>query len=146
LSNTVPTSIPRPFVRANQVVIIVAVVLSFVVHSFWWLLVPFIAGLLGLIFHWNPVLKIAKLFYRRPASTYYPEDAAGQQFNQYIATFCLGFSLIAFVVGWMTVAIAFAALVAAAATIAVCGFCVGCFIRYRWRQYRYRRSIRHSSF
>lgn len=67
------------------------------------------------------------------------EDWEQQQFNQSIAVFCLAAGLISFLAGWNIAAYIFTALVAVAATVAILGFCIGCFIHYQWRMYNYRR-------
>ena len=42
-------SIPRPLVKTNQWVIVVSVVLTWLTGSPWFLLIPFIAGLSGVV-------------------------------------------------------------------------------------------------
>ncbi|MFL6560384.1 MAG: DUF4395 family protein [Bacillus sp. (in: firmicutes)] len=44
-----------------------------------------------------------------------------------------------FSLGWTTLGYVFTILVAVAAFVAILGFCVGCFIHYQWKQYKYRR-------
>nr|WP_235714622.1 DUF4395 family protein [Neobacillus dielmonensis] len=55
----------------------------------WILLIPFIAGIIGLLFGFNPVMQIAKLFLKKDPKSYIPEDWEQQQFNQKIAVSCL---------------------------------------------------------
>ncbi|GER67140.1 hypothetical protein BpJC7_09530 [Weizmannia acidilactici] len=136
-------SIPRPLVRANQWVIVLSVVLTWVSGREWFLLIPLVAGLAGLLFHFNPVMKLAKLFLRKDPKAYIPEDWEQQQFNQKIAVTCLALGFISFRLGWNVAGYVFTALVALAAFIAILGFCIGCFIHYQWKQYQYRRT--HSS-
>ncbi|WP_042454601.1 DUF4395 domain-containing protein [Neobacillus dielmonensis] len=133
-------SIPRPLVKTNQWVIVISVLLTWVTGYEWILLIPFIAGILGLLFGFNPVMQIAKLFLKKDPKSYIPEDWEQQQFNQKIAVSCLGIGFIGFVLGWNTLGYVFSALVAIAAFVAILGFCIGCFIHYQWRQYQYRRT------
>ena len=35
----------------------------------------------------------------------------------------------------------FTAMVAIASFVAILGFCIGCFIRFQWQQYRYKKSV-----
>ncbi|QQE77202.1 DUF4395 domain-containing protein [Alicyclobacillus sp. SO9] len=135
-------SIPRPLVRTNQWTIVLTVVFSLTLHVYWVLFIPLLAGLMGLVFHFNPIMRGAKLFLRKAPSDYVPEDAQQQQFNQYIALSCLFLSLLGFTFHWIIVGYTFAILVALAAFVAILGFCVGCFIRFQWSQYRYRRQAR----
>lgn len=133
-------SVPRPLVRANQWVIVLAVALTWITGVYWILAVPLLAGAMGVIFEFNPVMKFAKLFLRKPLTAYVPEDKAGQQFNQVLAVTFLLLALIGFSFGWPIVAYGFSGLVALAAFVAICGFCIGCFIRFQWQQFRSRRS------
>ena len=66
------------------------------------------------------------------------EDPQTQRFNNLLATLMLGFAQLAFVIqnpalGWV-----FVSMVLVAATVALLGFCVGCFIYYQFRLNRYR--------
>lgn len=67
------------------------------------------------------------------------EDAEQQRFNQWIAVVCLTISLLGFVTGYPAVGITFAILVGLAAAIAICGFCIGCFIRFQFHRWKQRR-------
>ncbi|WP_462412666.1 DUF4395 domain-containing protein [Neobacillus sp. Marseille-QA0830] len=133
-------SIPRPLVKTNQWVIVISVLLTWVTGYEWILLIPFTAGILGLLFGFNPVMQIAKLFLKKDPKSYIPEDWEQQQFNQKIAVSCLGIGFLSFVLGWTTLGYVFSALVMIAAFVAILGFCIGCFIHYQWRQYQYRRT------
>ncbi|OIK14692.1 hypothetical protein BIV60_11125 [Bacillus sp. MUM 116] len=132
-------SIPRPLVRTNQSVIVVCAVLTLFSGKEWFLLIPFISGLLGLLFGFNPIMYIAKRFLRKEPKEYIPEDWDQQQFNQKIALFCLGIGFTGFLTGWNTVGYIFTTLVAIAAFVAILGFCIGCFIHYQWKMYSYKR-------
>ncbi|RKN78224.1 DUF4395 domain-containing protein [Paenibacillus ginsengarvi] len=128
-----PESVPRPLVRANQWVIVIAVVLTWITGKYWLLSVPLLAGAMGVIFDFNPIMRFAKLFLRKPMSGYIPEDKAGQQFNQVIAVTFLLLALLGYSFALPVMGVMFSALVALAAFVAICGFCIGCFIRYRYQ-------------
>lgn len=134
-------SIPRPLVRTNQWVIFLSVVTALGTGQEWILALPLIAGLLGLLFNFNPVMRMAKLFLKKDLSTYIPEEHSQQQFNQLIAVVCLGLGLSSFLLGWNIAGYVFTIMVGLASFIAILGFCIGCFILYQWKQYTYRRSI-----
>ena len=134
-------SIPRPLVRTNQWVIVISVVLTWLSGSEWFLLIPLISGLLGLLVGFNPVMHIAKLFLRKDSKSYIPEDWEQQQFNQKLAVSCLGIGFISFLLGWTALGYVFTILVTVAAFVAILGFCVGCFIHFQWKQYKYRRKM-----
>ena len=134
-------SIPRPLVRLNQWFIFLSVVLTWVTGFHWILAIPLLSGLIGLLFSFNPVMRIGKVFLRKAPSEYVPEEWDQQQFNQTIAVICLGGGLISFYAGWTIAAYVFTIMVAAASFVAILGFCIGCFIRFQWKRYMYKRSI-----
>ncbi|WP_350300938.1 DUF4395 domain-containing protein [Peribacillus frigoritolerans] len=135
-------SIPRPLVRTNQWVILLSVATALLTGQMSILVIPLTAGLLGLLFNFNPVMRLAKLFLKKKPSDYIPEDHSQQQFNQAIAVVCLGLGFISFLLGWNVTGYIFTLMVGLASLIAILGFCIGCFILYQWKQYSYRRSIR----
>jgi hypothetical protein len=135
-------SIPRPLVKTNQWAIVVSVVLTWVFGSEWFLLVPLLAGISGIVFKYNPIMNIAKGFLKKEPEEYIPEDWDQQQFNQKLAVFCLGAGFLSFVLGWNTLGFVFTILVAAAAFVAILGFCIGCFIHYQWKMYTSKRANR----
>ena len=139
----IPRGIPRPLVKTNQVFIVLSVLIAWATNQYWILALPLAAGLAGLIFGYNPVIKLAATLLRKEKSSYLLEDYDQQQFNQSIAVFCLTAGLISFIVGWTIAAYIFTTLVAVAATVAILGFCIGCFIHYQWKMYSYRRKLRN---
>lgn len=132
-------SIPRPLVRTNQWFLVISILATWMSGQSWLLLLPLGVGLLGIFFGFNPIMRAAKLFLRKHPSEYILEDWEQQQFNQVIAVVCLGLGLMGYVLQWKVMAYVFTALVALAAGIAIMGFCIGCFIRYQWTQYIYRK-------
>ncbi|MCA1321445.1 DUF4395 domain-containing protein [Bacillus tianshenii] len=133
------STIPKPLVTFNQWFILLSVVISLITGFYFIMLLPFLAGILGLLTGANPVLKLAGNFLSKPRSSYLQEDKAQLQFNQSIAVGCLALSLIGFYSGLATMGYFFSIMVAAASGIALLGFCVGCFIRFQWQQFQYRR-------
>jgi Domain of unknown function (DUF4395) len=136
----IPSYIPRPLVRTNQWFIFLSVAATWLTGQAWILLLPLTAGLLGMFFNFNPVMRMAKLFLKKKLSEYIPEDKDQQQFNQLIAISLLAAGYLGYTLNWTGIAIAATAMVATASFIAILGFCVGCFIRFRWQQYRYKKS------
>ncbi len=134
-------SIPRPLVRANQWFIVFSVILTWITGQEWILALPLLFGLSGLLFNINPIITIGKLFLKKDFSEYIPEDYAQQQFNQVISVICLALGLVGYLTGYVILATIFTTMVALAAFIAILGFCVGCFIRYQWLQFRHKKSI-----
>ena len=138
-------SIPKPLVRANQSVIVASVLISWVLSiwsdSFYLiLLIPLLSGLSGLAFGVNPVFKITRRFLKKPAASYLQEDAADQRFNQILSVSMLGAALLSFMLDLPVLGYMFSAFVFTAASVALLGFCVGCFIRYQLMMRRTARS------
>lgn len=85
----VPKGIARPLVKTNQAFIVISVILTWLTGQHWILALPLFAGLLGLLFGYNPIIKLAARFLTKERSHYVLEDWSQQQFNQSIAVFCL---------------------------------------------------------
>ncbi len=133
-------SIPRPLVKTNQWVIVISAVLTLVFAEGWFLIVPLLAGISGIVFQYNPIMNIAKCFLRKKPEEYIPEDWEQQQFNQKIAVICLTLGFIGFMLGWKIIGYVFTIMVATAAFVAILGFCIGCFIHYQWKMYQYKKA------
>lgn len=138
-------SIPRPLVRTNQWVIVLSVLFTWLTGFYWILLLPLLAGISGLVFHYQPIIQLAKRFLKKPASAYIPEDRDQQQFNQTIAVSFLTLGFFSYLFSFKLAAVIFTAIVGAAAFIAILGFCIGCFIHYQWSQYRHRKRAQAKS-
>ncbi len=133
--------IPRPLVRLNQSFIVLTSLLGLLV-SHWILLLPFVIGVVTLILKKNPIIRVSRNLLRKPMSAYIMEDPDQQLFNQWIATICLGLSLAFFAMNLQIIAILFSVMVILAAGIAIMGFCIGCTIRFRYRMWKYHRSLK----
>ncbi|WP_254871230.1 DUF4395 domain-containing protein [Bacillus sp. Marseille-Q1617] len=134
-------SIPKPLVDLNQWFIVSFVILSWVLQLPWLLWIPFFAVLSGALFKFNPVMKIGRLFLKNEVNSYRPEDAGQQRFNAVIAAGCLGTALLCELLHWRIGFYLFSGMVLLAASIALAGFCIGCFIRYQWQRQQYKRKI-----
>ena len=135
-------SIPRPLVRTNQWTICLSVIITWISGQYWFLLIPLLSGLGGLLVDFHPIMRIAKLFLKKEGSKYPQEDKNQQKFNQIIAVSCLTIAFISGINNWSVLFYVFSILVAVAAFVAINGFCIGCFIHFQWNQYKYRKSIR----
>ncbi|KKI91007.1 hypothetical protein WQ54_17375 [Bacillus sp. SA1-12] len=131
-------NIPKPLVQTNQVFIVVTVLSALLLYK-WLLLIPFIVGALTLITKRHLVILIGQKFLKKPFSQYVQEDRDQQLFNQWIATVCLGISLLSFYFDFELLGFIFSMMVVLAAGVALMGFCIGCTIRYRYLIWRHRR-------
>jgi hypothetical protein len=86
-------------------------------------------------------MMAVKPFLRKPLSSYAQEDRSEQRFNQILAVVLLSASVLSAMAGWQLASLIFAGMVFAAAFVAILGFCIGCFIQYQWKQYRYRKQL-----
>ncbi|MGG2200191.1 MULTISPECIES: DUF4395 domain-containing protein [Paenibacillus] len=133
--------IPIPFIRTNQIGIVVFVVLAIVLQQ-----PALIAALwaVQLITLWrgirvNVFVQLASPFLKHRIQGAQTEAAELSRFNNSIAVTLLTVSMIAFWLdpsGWSGYVAA--ALVAVAAFVAICGFCVGCFLYYQFKRLRRR--------
>ncbi|MFJ7186588.1 DUF4395 domain-containing protein [Lysinibacillus xylanilyticus] len=137
-----PHSIPRPLVRLNQWTILLSVILTWVTGVFWILAIPLVANILGILCNFNPIIRVGKLLLKKAPSTYIPEDAQQQKFNSSIASFCLAGGILGFLLKWQVVGYVFTGMVAIASSIAIAGFCIGCFLHFQLKQWQYRRSLK----
>ncbi|AGX06759.1 hypothetical protein B14911_12957 [Bacillus sp. NRRL B-14911] len=134
-------SIPRPLVRTNQWFIVISVVASWLTGQEWILAIPLIAGLMGLLFGFNPIMRAARTFLKKEPSAYLPEEWDQQQFNQVIAVVCLAGGLVSYSLGFTVLGHIFTIMVALAAFVAILGFCIGCFIRFQLIRLRAKRRM-----
>lgn len=132
-------SIPKPLVQSNQAFIVLTVILALLFHKAI-LLLPFLVGAYTLITKKNPVIAFNRRFLKKPANQYHQEDQDQQLFNQWIATVCLGLSLLFFSLGIAAAGYAFSLMVLIASGVALMGYCIGCTIRYRYMMWKHQKS------
>lgn len=137
-----PQIIPRPLVRLNQWTILLSVILTWLTGISWILVIPLAANLLGVLVNVNPIIRCGRLFLKKAPSSYIPEDAQQQKFNASIASFCLAGGFITFLLKWQVIGYVFTGMVAIASSIAIAGFCIGCFLHFQLKQWQYRRSLK----
>ncbi|KPN95669.1 DUF4395 domain-containing protein [Lysinibacillus sp. ZYM-1] len=141
---SLPHAIPRPLVRLNQWTILLSVIFTWITGIVWILAIPLAANLLGVLCNYNPIIRSGKLFLKKAPSAYIPEDAQQQKFNASIASFCLTGGLLSYLLNWHVVGHIFTVMVALASSIAIAGFCIGCFLHFQLKQWQYRRSLKKS--
>lgn len=133
--------IPIPFIRTNQIGIVVLVVLAILLQQ------PALIAVLWaveVITLWrgikvNIFVQLASPFLKNRIQGAETEAAELSRFNNSIAVTLLTLSLLAFWLdpsGWSGYIAA--GLVAIAAFVAICGFCVGCFLYYQFKRLRRR--------
>ncbi len=137
-------SIPLPIVALNRATIVVSIVVALALGQplittalLVVLTAPLVFGPRGsLIFRVGDRLLRRQVAIAREAGQ--TEAAILMRFNNSIAVLMLALAQVAFLAGQPSVGWVLAALVAVAATVALAGFCVGCFIFFRVRMLQYR--------
>jgi hypothetical protein len=132
-------TIPKPLVLANQWTIVLAVVIALMTQIAWILLVPLISCLLSVFFGIHPVMNIVKKFLRKPLNEYVQEDKDQLKFNQWMAISFLTIAVVSYSFKLMLLFNIATIMVGVAALVAILGFCIGCFIRFQFQQWQYKR-------
>jgi hypothetical protein len=131
--------IPTVLVKVNQLFIIVSVIAALVINHIV-LLVPLVIGIFTIATKKNPVILLAKKFLRKNEDAYRLEDIQQQLFNQWIATILISVQLISYYLSLYLVSYVLGFVVVAACSLALFGFCIGCVVRYRYIQWKYKNS------
>lgn len=132
-------TVPKPLVMANQWCIVISVIIALITQSAWILFVPLIANLSSLFTGFHPILVVVKRFLSKPANQYIQEDYGQLRFNQILAVSFLLVASISFLLNWNVLFNIASIFVGLAAMIAILGFCIGCFMRFQYQQWQYRR-------
>ncbi|CAG7620637.1 hypothetical protein PAESOLCIP111_02287 [Paenibacillus solanacearum] len=133
--------IPIPYVRANQAGMVILILLSIILQQPVILVALWAIQVLGL---WqgmrgNLIVQLAAPLLRSRIAGAQTESSELQRFNNAIAVALLTISILCFWVnpdGW--IGYVFAGMVALAAFVAICGYCVGCFLYYQFKRLRRR--------
>ena len=134
-------AIPRPLVRMNQTFVATKAILYLLTSHLVFLVLPIIIGLTSVLINYNPLFVIGKKFLKKPMFDYIQEDKAQQRFNQILALSMFSLAFISSIINQMLLSYIFAIMVFLASTIALMGFCIGCFIHYQYHMWKYRRSL-----
>jgi hypothetical protein len=129
-----------PIVTLNRATLVVGIVAGILLQQ------PLFTSALFLILlpavlggqRWSPIAALGRRLFARQIPRAEREDRRLMRFNNMIAFVLLGLAQVAFVAGLPVVGWALALMVAVAASIALAGFCVGCFLYYQLRLNRYR--------
>ncbi len=127
--------IPYPIVAVNRGVIVGGVLLALWTNQP--LLTTVILALLAPAALFgrkaSPIFQITSVLLKEVIAHAPREDQRVQRFNNIIAVVMLGAAQIAFLLGAAWLGWVFSVAVAFAALVALCGFCVGCFLYFQFR-------------
>ncbi|HEX6290427.1 MAG TPA: DUF4395 domain-containing protein [Herpetosiphonaceae bacterium] len=137
-SSSSADGVPLPIVKLNRWVLVLGVLIGIVTQQpaattiLFVLLLP--AVVLGQ--RWSPIAALGRWLFATKLPGAERQDRRLMRFNNTIALALLGAAQIAFVAGLPMVGWALALMVAGAASVALAGFCVGCFLYYQFKLHR----------
>lgn len=125
--------IPIPFLRANQTGIVALVIIAVIARQPLFIDVLWFIQVLGLLFgiKANLFIQITRPFLKKGISQAKTESRELSRFNNFLAVIFLTISLLFFASGWILAGYLVAGLLAVVAFIAICGYCVGCFLYFQ---------------
>ncbi|RAP74710.1 DUF4395 domain-containing protein [Paenibacillus montanisoli] len=130
--------VPLHRVRGNQLGILLCVIGSVLTGQLWILALPLVVQLIGRTFGVNYNLFVRLFAPIFPASTR-TESRELLRFNNLLAILFLTVTLIAYALGSHIVAYIALGMLTVAVVLALCGYCLGCFMYFHWKQYLLRR-------
>jgi len=130
-------TIPRPLVQTNRAFLVITILAALFISKPL-LIIPLVTGLVSLVLWWNPVMAIGRSFLRKSPTEYRQEDRSDQRFNQGIATKLLTLSLGSFLFGAPIPGYIFSGMVVLAAGVALLGFCIGCYLHFKIRKWKFK--------
>ena len=142
-SSTVKTTnagIPLPIVNLNRTVLLVGIVSALLLQQPIVTTVLFIIILSAALFgkKGSLILFIGSYLFAKQNLNAKTEDPRLMRFNNSIAAILLGIAQISFLSGASLIGWIFSGVVAVAATIALSGFCFGCFLFYQFNLQRFK--------
>ncbi|PWW34731.1 uncharacterized protein DUF4395 [Paenibacillus pabuli] len=133
--------VPMRYVKANQIGIVLFVVLSFLFNQ------PLILGALWIIQvvglasggKLNLFVQIGKVVLTGKGTE--TQAVELQRFNNVLAVLFLTLALVSFGLGWQVASYIFSSMLLLAASAALLGYCVGCTVYFWYKQLRAGRKI-----
>ncbi len=113
-------------------------VLGFVLHSPWLVTVDFLLIVLGLFGGPSFYAIVGKMLFKKRLSGAAVEAFGLVRFNSAIAAVLYFCAIVSFVLQWWISGWILAGIVALAAAVSLCGYCIGCALYYQFKLNRYR--------
>jgi len=132
--------IPMPIVKLNRWTLLTGVVVGFALQQPLVTTFPFVILLFAVLGgqRYSLIFQIGKRVLARQNVLAETEDRRLMRFNNSIATILFGLAQIAFLFNLTALGWVFSFMVAVAASVALAGFCFGCFLYYQFKLNRYR--------
>jgi hypothetical protein len=131
--------VPMPYVKANQIGIVLMVVLATLLKAPLLLVLLWVIQITGSIFGANLFTQFAKPFVKVEGTKTQAREL--QRFNITLGILFLTISLLCFANHFVLAGYIFAWILGIVATIALCGYCIGCTIYYQFKQFKAMRKI-----
>lgn len=133
--------VPMRYVKANQVGILLFVILSFLFNPLVVLGLLWIIQVVGLASggKLNLFVQIGKAVLTGKGTE--TQAVELQRFNNILAVLFLSLALTSFSLGWVAAGYVFSVMLLAAASAALLGYCVGCTVYFWYKQLRAGRKI-----
>ncbi|MEX2460305.1 MAG: DUF4395 domain-containing protein [Paenibacillaceae bacterium] len=125
--------IPMPYIKANQVGIVLFVLLAIFLQQPLLLTVLWVIQVYGLVFGFNIFVRIVKPILNVKGSETQAEEL--QRFNNILAIVFLTLAIIGFATNLPVIGYIFSAILFLAAFVAICGYCIGCTVYYQYKQF-----------
>lgn len=125
--------IPMPYIKANQVGIVLFVIVATLFKLPILLALLWVIQVVGLVFGFNVFVRIAKPFLNVKGSETQAQEL--QRFNNVLAIIFLTLALVTFGFNLTIAGYIFSFMLFVAATAAICGYCIGCTVYYQYKQY-----------
>lgn len=132
--------VPLHRVRGNQLGILLSVLISIFTQQLWVLVLPLIVQLISRSFgvKYNGFVRLFSPLF--PVSTR-TESRELLRFNNLLAILFLIVTLAAHAFNSPVVAYISLGMLTLAVVLALCGFCLGCFMYFQWKQFLIRRKV-----
>lgn len=132
--------IPISIVRLNRAVLVAGIVIGLIAQQPLFTTALFVILVSAILFgpRGSLIFQLGRRLFARRIATDEREDRRLMRFNNSIAMVLLGAAQPAFVFGAPLLGWALALMVAVAASIALAGFCIGCFLYYQLKLHRYK--------
>ncbi|MDG5789689.1 DUF4395 domain-containing protein [Evansella sp. AB-P1] len=139
--------IPMTLVKGNQLMMATLTLLSIILQSTWLVGITLLLILLSLIFgpKANIAFIVTNALIKKDLGNDATESAVLTRFNQSIAASLLTVALVLLLTSGHWLSWVFVGMVTIAATIAILGFCVGCFLYFQLKQISYKMKTKKSN-
>ena len=134
------SDIPMPIVRLNRWTLLSGILIGLVLQQPLITTFLFVILLFAVLYgqRGSLIFQVGKRLLASRIAGAEGEDRRLMRFNNSIAVALLGAAQVAFLLGQPVVGWGLSLVVAAAAAVALAGFCFGCFLFLRFKLYRYR--------